>query len=52
MPTVPIRFTEQQLILLRHMAEETGDTRPVAEIVRDMFRDYARQMLGREYHKP
>ena len=52
MPKVTVRFTDQQLTLLRHMAEETGDTRPMTEIVREMFRDYARQILGREYRKP
>ena len=52
MPRVTVPFTEQQLLLLRHMAEETGDTRPMADIVRDMFREYATQMLGREARKP
>lgn len=52
MPRVTVPFTEQQLLLLRHMAEETGDTRPMADIVRDMFREYAMQMLGREVRKP
>lgn len=44
-----IRFTQQQLILLEHMMKETGDTRDIKEVILSMFRDYARQMLGREY---
>jgi len=52
MPRVTVPFTEQQMVLLQHMAKETEDSRPMAEIVRDMFRDHARQLLGREYRKP
>jgi hypothetical protein len=44
-----IQFTQQQLILLQHMMKETDDTRDIEEIILSMFRDYARQMLGREY---
>jgi hypothetical protein len=52
MPELTVRFTEQQLVLLRQMTEETGQDRPMEELTREMFRDYARQMLGREYRKP
>jgi hypothetical protein len=52
MPELKVRFTEQQLVLLRQMIEENGQHRPMEELTRDMFRDYAQQMLGREYRKP
>lgn len=52
MPELTVRFTEQQLVLLRQMTEETGQDRPIAELTLEMFRDYARQTLGREYRKP
>lgn len=51
MPQVKVKFTAQQLTLIRHMAEETADVRPVEEITQEMFRQYAAQMLGREYKK-
>ena len=52
MPELKVQFTEQQLVLLRQMIEETGQDRPMEELTREMFRDYARQTLGREYRKP
>lgn len=49
MTKTKIRFTQQQLVLLRQMMKETGDTRDINEVILSMFRDYARQILGREY---
>lgn len=51
MPELKVQFTEQQLVLLQQMIEETGQARRLEELTREMFRDYARQMLGREYRK-
>lgn len=49
MPKIPL--TEQQTILLRKMMEEKGDTRDLSEVTLEMFRDYARTTLGRDYRK-
>jgi hypothetical protein len=48
---VKIPLTEQQTILLRKMMEERGDDRDISEVMLEMFRDYARTTLGREYRK-
>lgn len=50
-PMVKIPLTEQQTILLRKMMEERGDERDISEVMLEMFRDYARTTLGREYRK-
>lgn len=50
-PMVKIPLTEQQTILLRKMMEERGDDRDISEVMLEMFRDYARTTLGREYRK-
>jgi hypothetical protein len=44
-----IRFTQQQLVLLQQMMKETDDTRDIKEVIVSMFRDHARQILGREF---
>lgn len=49
MTKTKIRFTQQQLVLLQHMMKESGDTRDITEVIVSMFREYTRQMLGREY---
>jgi hypothetical protein len=46
-----IPLTEQQTILLRKTMQEKGDDRDLAEVMLEMFRDYARTTLGREYRK-
>lgn len=50
-PMVKIPLTEQQTILLRKMMEERGDERDISDVMLEMFRDYARTTLGREYRK-
>jgi len=50
-PMVKIPLTEQPTILLRKMMEERGDDRDISEVMLEMFRDYARTTLGREYRK-
>lgn len=52
MEKLAIPFTEQQLVLLSLMQKERGDERPLDAVVLEMFRDYARQTLGREYRQP
>lgn len=52
MPELKVRFTEQQLVLLRQMIEENEQHRTMEELTLDLFRYYAQQMLGREYRKP
>lgn len=45
---VKVKFTEQQLVLLRPLLEEGIYGRTLEELAVTLLRDYARQMLGRE----
>lgn len=45
---VKVNFTEQQLLLLRPLLEEGTYGKTLEELVVNLLRDYARQMLGRE----
>jgi hypothetical protein len=51
MKTVKVRFTEQQILLLKEIMDEGVHGKNLNEIALKLFREYARQMLGREYKK-
>lgn len=52
MPKVIVRYTEQQLVLLRGLLDEGTHGRTLEELTLSLLREYARQMLGREYQQP
>jgi hypothetical protein len=52
MPKVLVRYTDQQVVLLRAILEEGTYGRTMEELTVNLLREFTRQVLGREYRKP
>lgn len=48
MKTIAVRFTSQQLVLLKQVLDEGKHGKTMEEVVRSLFREFAAQQLGRE----
>jgi hypothetical protein len=51
MPKVKVRYTEQRLVLLEQLLKDGRHGRSIQEMSVTLFREYAKQTLGREYQE-